>query len=233
MKRGFFKDLFGSLSRFELGLWIFSVVCVTVSFVFSSDFMILTLIASLVGVTSLIFIAKGNVWGQILMLIFSLMYAVISYDQRYYGEMITYLGMTAPAALMSAISWFRHPYQKGKNEVRVAALTPAKLIVAVLITAAVTAAFYFILEFFNTARLFWSTVSVATSFIASLLTFLRSSYYALGYAANDIILIVLWVAASLNEPGNIPMIACFAVFFINDMYGFFNWRRMQSYQSKK
>lgn len=232
MKKNMLRELFGSLSRFELGLWIFSVIAVTLSFILGTQFMVLTLIASLVGVTSLIFIAKGNVWGQVLMLIFSLLYAVISYKERYYGEMITYVLMTAPAALMSTISWLRHPFKKGVNEVKVASLNGKKIAVMLLLSVAVTAVFYYILKFFNTANLVWSTVSITTSFIASYLTFMRSSYYALAYAANDIILIILWVTASVATPGNTPMIACFAVFFINDMYGFFSWRSMQKKQSK-
>lgn len=230
MKNKILNDLFGSLSRFELGLWIFSLIAVTLSFGLSAEFMVLTLIASLVGVTSLIFIAKGNVWGQFLMLIFALLYAIISWKQRYYGELITYVFMSAPAALMAMISWLRHPFQKGRNEVRVARLNLRKIALMIVLSILVTTAFYFILKFFNTAILFWSTVSITTSFIASYLTFMRSSYYALAYAANDIILIVMWITASVKSPGNTPMVACFAVFFINDIYGFFSWRRMQKKQ---
>lgn len=59
----------------------------------------LTLTASVIGATSLIFNAKGNPFGQVLMIVFSILYGIISYSCSYYGEMITYLGMTAPMAL--------------------------------------------------------------------------------------------------------------------------------------
>lgn len=230
MKSGVIISMLKSLSRFERILWCFSLLTVTLSYIFSPEFMPVTFIASLIGVTSLIFIAKGNAWGQILMLIFGILYAVISYRQRYYGEMITYLAMTAPAALISAVTWFRHPYEKGKNEVKISRLNVKKIFVICFVTTALSFVFYFLLKYFNTANLFWSTVSIATSLLASLLTFLRSSYYALAYSANDIILIILWISASLESPGNIPMIACFSTFFINDLYGFINWRKMQILQ---
>lgn len=60
----------------------------------------------------------------------------------------------------------------------------------------VTALFYFILGYFQTANLVPSTLSVTTSFIAVYLTYKRSPYYAFGYAANDIVLIVLWILAA-------------------------------------
>lgn len=102
--------------------------------------------------------------------------------------MITYLGMTAPIALAAAISWFRHPCKEGENEVKVAHVGAKKWAVLIILTAAVTAAFYFILKYFNTAKLAISTVSVATSFIAASLTLLRSPLYGLGYASNDIVM---------------------------------------------
>ena len=69
----------------------------------------LTLAAALIGVTSLVFAAKGNVWAQILMIIFSILYGIISFRFRYWGEMITYLGMTLPMAVWSTVTWIKNP----------------------------------------------------------------------------------------------------------------------------
>ena len=84
-----------SLSKQEWAIWIGSLLVVTVSNVVSGDLDLLTLLAALVGVTSLIFAAKGNVWAQILMIVFSILYGIISWRFRYWGEMITYLGISS------------------------------------------------------------------------------------------------------------------------------------------
>ena len=99
-----------------------------------------------------------------------------------------------------------------------------------LSTIAVTTLFYFILGALGTASLWVSTISVATSWVAVYLSWLRSPYYAIGYAANDVVLIVLWVMASLRDGSQLPMIFCFVMFLANDLYGFVNWRRMQHKQ---
>lgn len=104
--------------------------------------------------------------------------------------------------------------------------------VLIVLTAAVTAGFYFILEALGTANLLFSTVSVTTSFLAASLTMMRSPLYAIGYAANDVVLIVLWVLAALKDPSSLPMVACFLAFFLNDFYGFINWRRMERRQKE-
>ena len=220
-----------TLTKFEWGLWLVSLTVVTVSFFVLGKSDPLTLIASLIGATALIFVAKGAVLGQILTVIFSLFYAVVSYRFRYYGEMITYLGMTTPIALMSIVSWLRHPYQHKKSEVEVASLTKRRLVWMILMAAATTAAFYFVLRYFNTTNLTVSTVSITTSFLASYLMLFRSPAYALAYAANDVVLIILWVLATFSDSSYLPMVICFAMFFCNDLYGFCNWQRMKKRQS--
>jgi nicotinamide riboside transporter PnuC len=91
--------------------------------------------------------------------------------------------------------------------------------------------FYFILNHFNTANIVPSTLSVTTSFVAVYLTFRRSPYFAVAYAANDIILIVLWILASLQDTRYVSVIVCFVAFLVNDIYGFINWKRMKKRQS--
>ena len=228
----YFISKIRSLTKFELGLWLFSLTGVTLSSVFSPAFDPLSLIASLIGVTALIFVAKGDPLGQILTVVFSVFYGVISWTFRYYGEMITYIGMSTPMAALAVAAWLRNPYEQGRAEVRVNRLKLPEVLFLAVLTAAVTVLFYFILAFFNTANLLPSTLSVTTSFLASYLTFRRSPFYALAYAANDIVLIVLWVLASMEDPSYLPMILCFTMFFLNDTYGFVNWQRMQKRQNK-
>ncbi len=220
--------MFKELSKFERILWITSVVTVTVAFIISKG-NALSLIASLIGVTALIFVAKGFVIGQVLTVVFAVFYGVISYYFKYYGEMITYLFMTSPIAVLAIISWAKNPF-KGTKEVKVNKMTKKQTAVMCGLALIVTAVFYFILKAMGNASLLLSTVSVTTSFIASYLTFMRSPYYAVGYAANDLVLIGLWIAASTKDIAYLSMVLCFVMFLVNDMYGFFNWRRMEKRQ---
>ena len=224
-----FFNLFRSLSRFERSLWLFSAAVVTLSFLLSGSTDFLTVVASLIGVTALIFVAKGYVIGQILTVLFAVFYGIISFFFRYYGEMITYLCMTSPIAVLTVVSWLRHPFQH-TDEVEVLRLTRRQAIIMVLSAVIVTAIFYFILRALGNANLLLSTVSVTTSFVASYLTLYRSSYYALGYAANDLVLIALWILATIEDLSYLPMIVCFVMFFLNDIYGFVNWKRMKQRQ---
>lgn len=225
------KSAINYFSKGELLLWSLSVLFILVSFFAFDRKNYMTLSASIIGATSLIFNAKGNPLGQILIVVFSVLYGIISFTFAYYGEMITYLGMTAPMAVFAFVSWIKNPYNGKKSEVKVNDLKFAEIIFMLLLTAAVTIIFYFILKFFNTANLLPSTLSVTTSFIAVYLTFRRSPYFALAYAANDIVLIVLWFLASLTDISYVSVTVCFIMFLVNDIYGFISWIKMRKRQT--
>lgn len=222
----YMKKLLSYFGKGEWALFGASVILIVVSYAVFDRENPLTLIASLIGATSLIFNAKGNPIGQALTIVFSILYGIISYSCAYYGEMITYLGMTLPMAAFSLIAWLKNPYKGNRSQVTVNKLKGREFIFMFALSAAVTAAFYFILVACNTANIIPSTISVTTSFIAVYLTFRRSALYALGYAANDIVLIVLWVMAALEDKSYISVVICFVMFLVNDIYGFISWTKM-------
>ena len=226
------KKLLNYFNLTEKLIWSISVIVIIVSFFLFENDGYLTLVASLIGVTSLIFCAKGNPFGQFLMIIFAIIYSIISFSFQYYGEMITYLGMSLPMAAFSLISWLKNPFNGNKSEVAVNKIAFKEIIFMSFLTLVVTIVFYFILKHFNTANLIPSTFSVSTSFLAAYLTFRRSPYFALAYASNDVVLIVMWVLASFKDISYISVVICFVVFLVNDLYGFISWLRMMKRQEK-
>ena len=217
-------------SRTELLLWFSSIAAILLSFFLFDRESLLTLAASLVGATSLIFNAKGHPFGQLLMVVFSLLYGIISYTFSYYGEMITYLGMTMPMAVFALISWMKNPYNGNRSEVKVNRIGATESVFMWIAALCVTLLFYWILKAFDTANLLLSSISVTTSFLAVYLTFRRCPSFALAYAANDVVLILLWSMASAADIHYLSVTVCFATFLLNDIYGFISWQRMMKRQ---
>ena len=224
------KSVLSYFSKSEIFLWSSSILLIVASFIAFDRENLLTLIASVIGATALIFNAKGNPIGQLLIVVFSVLYGIISYTFSYFGEMITYLGMTAPMAIVALISWLKNPYNGNRAEVKVNSIKRWEVFLMFLLTAVISFVFYFILAFFHTANMIPSTLSITTSFLAVYLTFRRSAYFALAYAANDIVLIVLWILAALSDISYLSGIICFATFLVNDIYGFINWNKMKKRQ---
>lgn len=225
------KRLLGYFTKTEWLLWSLSALAVLLSFLIFDRGNYLTLAASLIGVSALIFCAKGNPVGHVLSIAFGLLYAIISYDMAYYGEMITYLGMSVPMAFIALISWLKNPYKGNRAQVRIGHMKPHEFVWLSLLTLAVTVVFYFILKHFHTANLIPSTVSIATSFAAVYLSFRRSELFTLAYATNDVVLLVLWGVASFVDRGYLSVVTCFLAFLVNDIYGYINWSRMKKRQN--
>ena len=227
MLKAFFK-----LNGFELILWLSSLAGIVICFLMTGEFDPFVLVASLIGATALIFVAKGEPLGQLLTVVFALLYSYISLRFRYYGEMLTYLGMSSPMAIAALVAWLKNPYEEGRSEVKINHVSPRNAVILWALAIAATAVFGYLLYLLETPNLFFSIISITTSFLASGYTVLRSPYYALAYAANDVVLIVLWILASMTDISLAPMVMSFVIFLINDSYGYFNWRRIRKRQEQ-
>lgn len=221
---------FKNLSRKDWTLWIISLIVVVTANILAGQAHLSTVLGTIVGVTALIYMARGDVWGQILTIAFAILYGVTSWHFRYWGEMITYLGMSLPMATLAAIAWLRNPFQEGEPEVAIHRLTRTEWLWGCLLAAGTTVVFGYILHLLDTPNLLWSTLSVTTSFFAAYLTWRRASWYAIAYALNDVVLMVLWILAALEDIAYAPMIACFTMFLINDLYAFICWKKREKHQ---
>ena len=134
--------------------------------------------------------------------------------------------MTTPISIASLVSWFKNPYKGNKAEVEINEISKKEVMLLSALSIVVTIAFYFILKALNTNNLIVSTISILTSFVACYLSLRRNRYYALAYATNDIVLIILWVLASFSSIEYVSMVICFLAFLANDIYGFVNWSKM-------
>lgn len=219
-------------SLVEIIIFTLSVSLILLSFFLFSGEDYLSLFTSILGVLSLLLCAKGNPIGQMLVIVFGIVYAYISFSFSYYGEVITYAFMTVPMAVLSLVSWLKNPYKDNHIEVEVSRVSKKEIPLLFALAVCVTGIMFLALWAFGTANLLVSTVSVFTSFIAVYLTYRRSPYFALAYAVNDIVLVVLWTLASIEDSSYVAVVTCFGVFFINDIYGFINWKRMEKRQAK-
>ncbi len=224
------KKIWNYFTTFEKLLWLSSVSLIIFFFIYFKNTAYLYLAASILGATSLIFLAKASPIGQVLVIIFSTIYGYISLTYQYYGEFITYCCMTLPIAVVSTISWFKHPHKEDSLEVQIDEIDKQQYLIGFALSVVVTIIFYFILKFLGTSNLLISTVSIFTSFYAAYITYKRSRFYALFYSVNDIVLIVLWGLACREDINYLSMVLCFVVFFVNDIYGFINWTKLMKNQ---
>lgn len=226
------KNPFKFFSRTDWIIYTLSIAIILLSNIFAREIDYFKVIATIIGATSLIFIAKGHFLGQIIMLVFAVFYSILSYINGYYGEIIISAGLTLPLSISSIYTWVKNPYNKGENVVKSYRLNLKDVINTILISLVVLISGFFVLRALNTNDLFVSTISLGTSFVASYLMFRRNSFYAVAFMLNDLVLIVLWSLASVNDITNLSVVFCFAMFLINDLYAFISWKIRERQQYK-
>ena len=227
------KNVFRGFERKEWILYGLSLFVVVGSNFFSNDVNFINILSSILGVTTLIFIAKGRVFGQVMAVAFGVVYSLSALRLRYYSEIVTHFCMSVPIAVFSIIAWLKNPSGNTDGAVKIRKFSIREILVLFVLTSVVTLAFYFILQALNTPNLMVATISVATGFAAAYLLLRRISWYAVAYVLNDIILIVLWSIASLENLENLTMVACFIMFLLNDSYAFIRWKLREKQQMLK
>lgn len=227
------KKVLGSWTLFEKLFLFFSLITITLCFAFGIDKNIFAYIVSIVGVISVLLVAKGLVIAPIINVIYSILYSVLSISQRYYGEAIIYLGLMIPISVISIVSWLKNRNKAQKEVVSVNSIKGKEYLYLSIATVVATIGFYFILKVLNTSELIISTLSLVSSAVASYLMLRRCSYYAIGFIVNDIILITLWILAVVSSGiGYLPSAISFCIFLINDIYGFIHWKIEEHKQNK-
>lgn len=225
------KKIFKDWNLFEIISLLVSISIIVVCFILGSQKNYLALVTSIIGIISVMQCSKALVIAPIAGITFSVLYSIVSITQAYYGEALIYIVLMIPIDILAIISWFKNKNELNKDVVTINKIKYKEYLILIPITAMVTVGFYFLLKALNTAQLIVSTISLVTSIVAAYLMLRRSKYYAIGFALNDIVLIVLWsLAVSTNGVAYLPNVISFCVFLYNDIYGFIFWLKEEKSQ---
>ena len=221
--------LFKDWTKFEKILLFTSIILVMlIGIIFKAE--ILTTLCSIIGIITALLLAKGKNLGQLFGLVIVALYSIVSFKNRYYGEVIIYLCIMLPMYIIGTISWIKHQNSK-TNSVEVNKIKTKEWIIVTLLSIFAFIGIYFILKLFNTNQLFISSLSVIDSLFAVYLGIRRSKYSFYFYVVNDLILIALWgipvIGGSLIL---LPMLFNPIINLINDIYGIYNWKRLERIQ---
>ncbi len=224
------KKFFAYFTIFEWCLWGIGIVAITASFFIFSAGDILSYLSSVFGLTSLILMAKGNFVGLIIGVVFALTYAMFSYTQAYYGEMLIYLCVYLPLKIISIFNWIKNKFGKNVMQVKVGTFRRTECIVCSLLIFVLTMPFYFLLKYLNTDNLTISTISLIPSLAATYCMLRRIEYFSLCYVVNDIVMVIMWSIKLSDGFDALPSVIAFSFFILNDLYSFINWKRLKKKQ---
>ena len=218
------KKYLKSWNKFEITLLVLSVILILgLGIYLKCGF--LTTIVPFIGFFSALNQAKGHVVGQIVGVLLAILYSIMSYNNKYYGEVIIYLIVILPLYLSGIYTWLKNKDKKSEK-VKQNTLSQKEWYSLLGINIVLFIGLYFLLKFFNTNNLLVSTISMNINLTATYLLVRRSRYSFLFYLINAFILLILWGLPVLN--GNIlllPMVFDALLLLINNIYGLHSWSK--------
>ena len=222
--------LFKDWTNFEKILLFGSIIIVSIVGVcFKSD--LLTISCSIVGIITALLLAKGKNLGQVFGLLITVLYSIVSFKNKYYGEVLIYTLLMLPMYIIGIITWIKHKNKK-TNSVEINSIKRKEWIIVSIIFILVFIGIYYLLKTFNTSELLVSTISVLASLFAIYLQVRRSKYSFSFYLINDVVLMFLWGIPVIHGSYIlIPMLLNPTINFINDAYGFYNWKKTEKIQN--
>jgi nicotinamide mononucleotide transporter PnuC len=226
------KKIIKYFTPVEWVLWLGGIAAIIIGFIVGEEKNYLSLASSILGVTCIMFNAKGSVWGQFIAIGFAVTYAILAYTKNYYGEMIIYLALMLPIHISSIVIWLKNKSDNSERlEVKINTLSKKEYIIAAVIACALCVAFYFALRALGTDNLIISTISLITSLAAAYLMLRRCEYFAICFVLNDVILIALWSLKLYSDGISVlPSVMSFVIFLANDSYSFYSWKKIKRRQ---
>ena len=223
--------MFKDWTKFEKWFLILgTIAAIALTIIFKATWIDLTY--TLLYFWTALLLAKGKYFCYIIGIISTFFYAIVSYTNSYYGEVIIAMCCTLTLMIIGLINWLKH--QDDTNTVIVKEVTKKELLLLLVSQLIMFFGYYYLLKAFNTNNLLISTISVVASIIASYLSARRSEYCFVGFIINDLILIVLWSIPLFSGNYNIiAIVICPVLLLINDIYGVYNWKRIKRKQAKK
>ena len=226
------KKFFKQIKWYEwLYMSVFISAIVILSIVFKSGWLIA--LNSLFGILTLFFVAKGKILGIIIGIIQCVMYIVICFYNRLYGEVIISCLISIPIMIAILVSWIRNLGVRDKIVKVNKSISPLEWVVSTLSVALISFALYFLLEYFNTANLIISTLSIFFGVMSDYLMVRRCEYGFVFEILCNVIKMCLWIflVVQNNDLSYITTISQYLMYLSLNIVGMINWIRMKRRQN--
>jgi nicotinamide mononucleotide transporter len=227
--KNYLREYFEDWSLWDK-LWslIFTGVIVALSIVWKDSWY--GLICSLTGIFCVILAAKGRIFNYYIGIINVLLYAFISYQNKYYGEVMLNAFYFFPMQFVGLAIWLRHKNPRIIDTVKVRFLSNKYRFLWAAICAIGTVSYGFVLKKLGGNLPFLDSSSTVLSVIAMILMSWRYMEQWILWIIVDIVSVILWLVVMLNGGNDITILLMWTAYLVNAIYGLIVWIRMYKMQ---
>lgn len=222
------EKLIGALKRDFLGwkkwqiLWIvFANVMILGVSLYLGD-TVIGILASLTGVTCVILCGMGKVSNYFFGTINVLLYAIVAWNAKYYGDVMLNLFYYFPTNMIGWVAWIKH-MDKEKNEVYKKRMTWKQDVMLAFISVVGVLGYSYVLKLLGGNLPMVDSMSTVFSVIAQILMIKRFMEQWIIWIIVDIVSVIMWIAAFFNGGESIAVLIMWSVFLVNAVIMFVKW----------
>ncbi len=183
---------------------------------------VLVPLCAMLGVVGSTLNGTGRKVCYFFLLASAVMYAYISFANRFYGEAILSAVYSAPLFLYSILRWFKPGGAKKTADVFHLRPAAALRLGGLLLVGAVV--YGFALRAMGSHLPFLNAVSTAVA--ANYLSARRMKEQWYAQLASNAALITMWLIASGSDQGNVPLLVENILFVVSNIRGAIRWTRL-------
>lgn len=223
MVNWFKKNFITGFSKYEIAFMWSMVALQAFVFCLNPDTP-LNIIAGIAGVISVVLCAKGRTLFYYIGYIQNFTYVILSYQNHFYGEVIEQFFYIITMIIGTYI-WKKNEQtnEDGTSDVKAKALTIKQWMLSIVFFVVGTLGFGYFLEGIGNAQAMTDSATNVMAVIAQLLMMLRFKEQWIWWLLIDLLCIKMWFVA-----GNWSMVAMYIAWTINCIYGWYNWKKLES-----
>lgn len=208
---------------------IFTVINLYLFFAWKDS--VIGLITSLSGMLCVVLVAKGKIFNYYPGIINVVLYAYLSYNQSFYGEVALNLLYFLPMQFIGLYLWKKHlSAQTESSDVHVNRLSKKALLVWACATLLSTVLLGYILDRIGGAQPYVDSITTILQIVAQIFMIKRLVEQWITWIFVNIFSIILWFAAFMSTGNDVTILIMWIAYLVNSLYGYFNWRKIYKTQ---
>jgi nicotinamide mononucleotide transporter len=208
---------------------IFTVINLYLFFAWKDS--VIGLITSLSGMLCVVLVAKGKIFNYYPGIINVVLYAYLSYNQSFYGEVALNLLYFLPMQFIGLYLWKKHQSaQSDSSDVHVNTLSNKALLVWIGVILASTVLLGFILGQIGGAQPYVDSITTILQIVAQIFMIKRLVEQWITWIFVNIFSIILWFTAFMSTGNDVTILIMWIAYLVNSVYGYLNWRKIHQTQ---
>ncbi len=210
-------------TKFEISWLIISVCLITGLSIYWGD-NLMGIISSVSGVICVLCTGKGKLSAYIFGLVNCVLYAIIAYKAKLYGETMLNLIYYVPMQFVGFRTWSKH-INTETAEVEKRKMNTKQRIILVLLIAVATVIYGFLLKYLNDSMPFidsFTTMASVFALIVSIKMYVEQWYI---WFFVDGMTVVMWAIAYANGNDSVATLIMWALYLVNAVIMCIKWEK--------